>query len=145
MASHNGRRKGSAYTGAVRPPQGQEPHSSQIYFAVTNHQKHGKALSLGGLWVGWTLNHPWVSGAWAWGNREQNKLSQFLFSFSTSPLKQIESLESNQKFSSSLEEKSSSQSGSQAGNSNCSLVSGRIFPRFIEELVQHTGKCQWYS
>lgn len=37
--------------GAVGPPQGQDPHFSQIYFAVSHHQKHSRALSMRGLWV----------------------------------------------------------------------------------------------
>lgn len=39
-------------TGAVRPPQGQELHLPDLL--LVNHQTHGKALSLGGLWGGMT-------------------------------------------------------------------------------------------
>lgn len=72
--------RSSAYKGAVRPPQGQEPHFDQIYFAVSNHQKHSEALSKGGLCGGWTLNHTWVSGAWASGTWEWKTLSILSFS-----------------------------------------------------------------
>lgn len=66
----------------------------------------------------------------------------FSFRFHSLLLKQKESLESNQEFSSSLEEKSSSWSVSQSGKSNSSVARGRIFPRFIERLLQHTDKCE---
>lgn len=69
-----------AYKGAVRPPQGQELHFDQIYFAVSNHEKHSEALSMGRLCGGWTLNHTWVSGAGLQGLGNGKRYLYFLFS-----------------------------------------------------------------
>ena len=48
--------RSSVSTGTVRPPQGQETHFYQNYPAVSNHQKHSRALSVSYPWVGGTLN-----------------------------------------------------------------------------------------